>query len=53
MARGINKLSAFAVQKAKDPGYYGDGGGLWLQVSKLGGKSWVFRYTRNGKTRDM
>ncbi|MCE0879346.1 tyrosine-type recombinase/integrase [Pseudomonas putida] len=53
MARGINKLSALAVQKAKDPGYYGDGGGLWLQVSKLGGKSWVFRYTRNGKTRDM
>ncbi|UBM27085.1 integrase arm-type DNA-binding domain-containing protein [Pseudomonas sp. p1(2021b)] len=53
MARGINKLSALAVQKAKDPGYYGDGGGLWLQVSKLGGKSWVFRYTRNGKTHDM
>ncbi|MFV7433501.1 tyrosine-type recombinase/integrase [Pseudomonas shirazica] len=53
MARGINKLSALAVQKAKEPGYYGDGGGLWLQISKLGGKSWVFRYTRNGKTRDM
>ncbi|MBG7547720.1 integrase arm-type DNA-binding domain-containing protein, partial [Pseudomonas aeruginosa] len=53
MARGINKLSALAVQKTKEPGYYGDGGGLWLQISKLGGKSWVFRYTRHGKTREM
>ena len=39
MAGGLNKLSAVAVQKAKEPGYYGDGGGLWLQISKLGGKS--------------
>lgn len=53
MARGINKLSAVAVQRAKEPGYYGDGGGLWLQISKLGGKSWVFRYTQHGKAREM
>lgn len=53
MARGINKLSALTVQRAKEPGYYGDGGGLWLQISKLGGKSWVFRFTRHGKTREM
>lgn len=53
MAGGINKLSAMAVQKAKEPGYYGDGGGLWLQISKLGGKSWVFRFTLQGKTREM
>lgn len=53
MAGGINKLSALAVKNAKAPGYYGDGGGLWLQISKLGGKSWVFRFTRHGKTRDM
>lgn len=53
MAGGINKLSAVAVQKAKEPGYYGDGGGLWLQISKLGGKSWVFRFTMHGKAREM
>lgn len=53
MAGGINKLSALTVQRAKEPGYYGDGGGLWLQISKLGGKSWVFRFTRHGKTREM
>lgn len=53
MAGGLNKLSAMAVQKAKTPGYYGDGGGLWLQISKLGGKSWVFRFTLHGKSREM
>ena len=23
---------------------YGDGGGLWLQISSAGAKSWIFRY---------
>ncbi|MDK3021724.1 integrase arm-type DNA-binding domain-containing protein [Cupriavidus taiwanensis] len=53
MARGINKLSDRAVREQKQPGYYGDGGGLWLQVSKTGTKSWVFRYTRQGRTHDL
>ena len=53
MAGGLNKLSPKAVQHAKEPGYYGDGGGLWLQISKLGGKSWVFRFTMTGKAREM
>jgi integrase len=26
-----------------------DGGGLYLQVSDTGAKSWIFRYSRNGK----
>jgi len=29
MARTLNRLSAFKVEKAKEPGMYGDGGGLW------------------------
>lgn len=53
MAAGLNKLSALQIQRAKDPGYYGDGGGLWLQISKLGGKSWVFRFKYQGKAREM
>lgn len=53
MPRLLNKLSAIIVQKTKTPGYYGDGGGLWLQVSKLGGKSWVFRYTYHRRPREM
>ena len=50
--RGIEKLSALQVQRLKAPGYHGDGGGLWLQVSSAGTKSWVFRYTL-GKAREM
>ena len=53
MARTIEKLSALAVSRAKEPGYYGDGGGLYLQVSKAGTKSWIFRYTLNKKSREM
>lgn len=55
MAREIGKLSALAVSKASEPGYYGDGGGLLLQVSKSGAKSWVFRFKSplTAKAREM
>lgn len=53
MGRGINKLAALAVSKEDGRGYHGDGGGLWLQVSKSGTKSWIFRYTRYGKTYNL
>ncbi len=49
----LGKLTALGVTKLKAPGMYGDGGGLWLQVSGKGGKSWVFRYTLKGKSREM
>jgi hypothetical protein len=42
-----------AVARSKPRGMYADGGGLYLQVSASGSKSWVFRYTANGKKRDM
>lgn len=51
--RTLQKLSATAVAKAKAAGYYGDGGGLWLQVSAAGTKSWVFRFTIAGRAREM
>lgn len=53
VGRSLHKLSATLVSKQKTPGYYGDGGGLWLQVSAAGTKSWVFRFTINGKAREM
>lgn len=53
MARTVEKLSALAVSRAKEPGYYGDGAGLYLQVSKSLTKSWIFRFTLNGKQREM
>lgn len=49
----LNKLSALKVQSIKKQGRYGDGGGLWLQVSKSGSKAWLFRYTLDGKARQM
>ncbi|MCJ2114712.1 integrase arm-type DNA-binding domain-containing protein [Methylobacterium sp. E-025] len=47
------KLTALGVTRLKTPGMYGDGGGLWLQVTGKGGKSWIFRYTLQGKAREM
>lgn len=53
MGSGIHKLSALKVQKLNQPGYYGDGAGLWLQVTKSGGRSWVFRFRFCSKNREM
>jgi integrase len=53
MARAIGKLTALAVDKARRRGYYGDGGGLYLQVSASGAKSWVFRYKEAGRQHEM
>lgn len=54
MARSINKLSALKVRQLSEAGRYGDGDGLYLYISKLGTKSWVFRYRdrATGKHRD-
>jgi integrase len=52
----MGKLSALAVKNATATGkarYIGDGRGLWLQVTPSGAKSWIFRYTRDGKAREM
>jgi Arm domain-containing DNA-binding protein len=53
MTRQDNKLTALKVKALEKPGRYGDGLGLWLQVSEKGGKSWVFRYMLHGKTVHM
>jgi integrase len=53
LAKTVEKLTAAAVSRASKPGYYGDGAGLYLQVSNTGTKSWIFRYSRAGKERQM
>jgi len=53
VGRGQKRLYARQVATVTEPGYYADGGGLYLQVSKTGSKSWIYRYTRAGKTTDM
>ncbi len=53
MARTINKLTAKEVEKKTKPGLYGDGGGLTLQITKAGVKSWLYRYMIKGKAYGM
>jgi integrase len=53
MAQLINRLDALKIKRALAPGYYADGAGLYLQVSKGGARSWIYRFTFNGHTRDM
>jgi integrase len=49
----LNKLTAVSILRLKVPGYYGDGGGLVLQVSSSGSKSWLFRYSCAGRKHEM
>src|SRR5260370_41445229 len=55
MARAgkMTALKVAAIARGKVPGYYGDGGGLLLQVSRFGTASWVFRYRVTGRLREM
>lgn len=53
MARKADRLTTLEVKNLKKPGYYCDGGGLYLQVSKTGSKSWIMRYTLSGKPCEM
>lgn len=47
-----NALTSLSVKNAK-PGRYADGGGLYLLVKDTGARSWVYRFTLNGRTRDV
>ena len=49
MARQQQRLSAMQVSKLTKPGLYGDGGGLTLQITTTGAKSWLLRYMVAGK----
>jgi integrase len=53
MSRVINRLTAVTVTNARAKGLYPDGGGLYLRVTSTGTKSWILRYSRDGKTHDM
>jgi integrase len=48
-----DRLKSLTVTRIVDPGVYHDGGGLYLQVSPNGTKSWFFRYRLHGRVRDM
>src|SRR6516165_4379708 len=52
MLRTTGRLTALKVARAKAPGMYADGGGLYLQVTE-GGASWILRYMLNKRAREM
>ena len=49
----VRRLKALLVSRAKRRGYLCDGGGLYLQVSASGSRSWVFRFRDAGRLREM
>ena len=55
----MGKLTAFSVKSLKHPGgkdrpaRFGDGDGLYLQVTPGGAKSWLFRHMVYGNEREM
>ena len=51
--RALNKLTTLGVKHITKPGLHGDGGGLYLQVSQTGAKSWLFRFMLAGRSREM
>jgi Arm DNA-binding domain len=53
MARQVGKLPAVNLRKLK-AGMHGDGGGLYLQVTASGARTWIFRFKPpSGRTREM
>lgn len=49
----MGKLNVLSVQRLNTPGLYCDQGGLYLQVSNSGTKSWIFRFSLNKRSRSM
>jgi integrase len=50
-------LTSLKMARAKTPGMYPDGGGLYLQVGERvtehSGRSWIYRYMLRGRAREM
>jgi integrase len=53
MGRQFNKLTARKVETLTKPGRHSDGGGLYLNVTQSGAKSWLFMYRCAGRRREM
>ncbi|HEY8383546.1 MAG TPA: Arm DNA-binding domain-containing protein [Microvirga sp.] len=53
MAGQLHKLSACTVTILTTPGRHSDGGGLYLNVSSGGARSWLFMWKQTGKRWEM
>nr|WP_295107346.1 Arm DNA-binding domain-containing protein [uncultured Caulobacter sp.] len=52
-ARVYERLTALTVRRLRGAERYPDGGGLYLQVTSSGARSWIFRYRVSGRERQM
>ena len=53
MRKALHRLTTVGVTKVKMPGMLHDGGGLYLQVTSAGAKSWIYRFMLKGRAREM
>src|SRR5918995_3279840 len=53
MVRQLHTLSARTVATLTKPGRHSDGGGLYLNITASGARSWVFMWKADGKRREM
>lgn len=52
--RTLNRLTDLEVRRAKEPGMYADGGGLYLKIDpRRGDRRWVFVFHLAGKRSEM
>jgi len=49
----MGSLSAKKIEHLKKVGYHSDGDNLYLQVTSSNAKSWIFRFSFDGKRREM
>ena len=49
----MGRLTVAMLRALSEPGRYGDGGTLFLNVAPSGSKSWIQRITINGRRRDV
>jgi len=53
MSKQLHKLSARAVATLSKPGRHSDGGGLYLNLTGSGARSWVFMWKVAGRRREI
>jgi integrase len=53
MSKQLHKLSARAVATLSKPGRHSDGGGLYLNLTGSGARSWVFMWKVGGRRREI
>src|SRR5262249_46795191 len=47
--RGIHRLTVSRIERHRRAGLFADGGGLYLQITPSGSRSWIFQFDRGRK----